>query len=67
MKRYYLACCRVIWELLPQDASRNGVKVAERELDGLASATEIYEAEYHAEGALSILTIIASRSLSSGG
>ena len=51
LKRYYLLCCRAIWKLLLQENSRNGVLVAERYLDGLASKDEFYKAEYYAEGA----------------
>jgi hypothetical protein len=28
--RYYLACCRAIWKLLHDDASREGIVVAEQ-------------------------------------
>jgi hypothetical protein len=34
VQRYYLGCCGAIWPLLPQDACRFGVAVAERCLDG---------------------------------
>ena len=49
--RYLLACCRRIWPLLLMHASRYGVEVAERYLDGKASREEYDRAEYHAEGA----------------
>jgi hypothetical protein len=51
LHRYYLACCRAIWKLLPQEASRNGVVVAEQRLAGGVSDDEFHRAEYHCEGA----------------
>jgi hypothetical protein len=51
LQRYYLACCRAIWRLLPQEESRNGVVVAERRLAGEVSDEEFYRAEYECEGA----------------
>jgi hypothetical protein len=51
MHRYYLACCRAIWKLLPQDASRQGVEVAERYLRGQATDEELREVDWHVEGA----------------
>ena len=41
IQRYYLACCRGIWELLPQEGSRHGVEVAERCAGGKATTDEV--------------------------
>jgi hypothetical protein len=49
--RYLLACCRAIWKLLPMEESRNGVEVAERYIEGRASAEEFRWAEFEGEGA----------------
>lgn len=49
--RYLLASCRSIWQLLPLEASRRGVEVAERFLDGRATREQLGVAEYQAEGA----------------
>ena len=38
LHRYLLACCRRIWRLLPGDAIRMAIEVAERYLDGQATA-----------------------------
>jgi hypothetical protein len=51
LQRYCLACCRRIWPLLPQEASRAGVEVAERFLDGRATREELGRADWLAEGA----------------
>jgi hypothetical protein len=51
LRRYYLACCRRIWKLLPMDESRRGVEVAEHHLAGDATDEELRKAEWHAEGA----------------
>jgi hypothetical protein len=51
LRRYYLACCQAIWPLLPQLASRRGVEVGERYLDGGATEQEVHDAEWDAEGA----------------
>jgi hypothetical protein len=48
--RYLLACCRAIWRLLPMEASRRGVEVAERYIEGRATAKELGDAEWLAEG-----------------
>jgi hypothetical protein len=50
LHRYCLACCRQIWRLFPHEASRTGVEVAERFIDGLATIDELSRAEYEAEG-----------------
>ncbi len=49
--RYLLMCCRAIWKLLPLDASRRGIEVAERYIEGQATDEELRRASYHAEGA----------------
>jgi hypothetical protein len=49
--RYLLACCRAIWKLLPMEASRRGVEVAERYIEGQATREEFGLAEWEAEGA----------------
>jgi hypothetical protein len=49
--RYLLACCRAIWRLLPMEASRSGVEVAERFIEGRATREEFSRAEWDAEGA----------------
>src|SRR4051794_35865504 len=49
--RYLLTCCRAIWSLLPMEASRRGVEVSERYLEGRATRHELGIAEYQAEGA----------------
>src|SRR4051812_35481827 len=51
LQRYYLACCRAIWPLLPQEASRRGVELAERSLDGKASDEDMSGLSWHVEGA----------------
>ncbi|MEW6126851.1 MAG: hypothetical protein AB1757_07410 [Acidobacteriota bacterium] len=51
LHRYYLACCRAIWRLLPQEESRRGIEVAERYVDGLATDEELNKADWHVEGA----------------
>ena len=49
--RYQLACCRAIWRLLPIEASRRGIEVAERWIEGRATREEFGLAEWQAEGA----------------
>jgi hypothetical protein len=51
LHRFYLASCRGIWKLLPQEASRRGVELAEQFIVGRASAGELNEFNYHVEGA----------------
>jgi hypothetical protein len=48
---YYLLCCRAIWKLLPQEASRRGVEVAERFLAGEADDEELSDVNWSVEGA----------------
>jgi hypothetical protein len=51
LHRFYVASCRRIWKLLPHEASRRGVELAERFLAGEVSADEINTYNYHVEGA----------------
>lgn len=51
LHRYYLASCRSVWRLLPQEASRHGVELAERFLVGGATAEEVSAANWDTEGA----------------
>ena len=51
LHRYYLASCRAIWDLLPQEASRRGVELAEQFLEGAVSADDVSEYNWHVEGA----------------
>src|SRR5262249_2845506 len=49
--RFYLASCRGIWKLLPQEASRRGVEMAEQWLAGSVSDEEMSEYNWDVEGA----------------
>jgi hypothetical protein len=51
LQRYLLACCRRIWRFLPEEASRSGIEVAERFVDGQATREELHRADWWAEGA----------------
>jgi hypothetical protein len=51
LQRYYLACCRAVWPLLPHPRTRRGVEAAERYLDGLASAEDLDRADRDAQWA----------------
>jgi hypothetical protein len=51
LHRYYLACGRAIWPLLPQEASRRGIIYGERYLTGAVSAEKLSEVEYFVEAA----------------
>jgi hypothetical protein len=51
LHRYYLASCRGIWRLLPQEASRRGVELAEQFLAGSVSGEDVSEYNWHVEGA----------------
>jgi hypothetical protein len=51
LSRYFLACCRRIWRLLPVEDSRAGVEVAERFARGQASDKELGRAQWLAESA----------------
>jgi hypothetical protein len=46
---YLCGCCRLVWELLYDDSSKEAVDVAERYADGLATYEELRGAEYGAE------------------
>jgi hypothetical protein len=45
------ACCRRLWQLLPDERSQRAVEVTERYADGLASAEELQTARANAEAA----------------
>ncbi|HEY1191037.1 MAG TPA: hypothetical protein VGE74_25615 [Gemmata sp.] len=51
LHRFYLASCRGIWPLLPQEASRRGVELAEQFLAGAVAAESVNEYNWHTEGA----------------
>jgi hypothetical protein len=51
LHRYYLASCRAIWKLLPQEASRRGVELAEQFLAGTVSGEEVRSYNRDVEGA----------------
>lgn len=51
LHRFYLACCRGIWKLLPQQESRRGVEMAEQWLIGAVSSKELSKYNWHVEGA----------------
>lgn len=51
MHRFYVACCRRIWCLLPDQETQKGVQVAEQWLDGYASDIELNARDYYVEGA----------------
>ncbi|AWM37611.1 hypothetical protein GobsT_43990 [Gemmata obscuriglobus] len=55
LHRFYLASCRGIWPLLPQEASRRGVELAEQFLAGEATAEQVSEYNWHTEGAAFVL------------
>jgi hypothetical protein len=51
LHQFYLACCRAIWKLLPQEESRRGVELAERYLDGKVTDEELSKYNWYVEGA----------------
>lgn len=44
VRLFACACCRVVWDRLPDDASRQAVAAAERFADGQATAAELGQA-----------------------
>jgi hypothetical protein len=51
LHQFYVASCRRIWKLLPQEESRRGIELAEGFLAGEVSAEEITKYNWHVEGA----------------
>jgi hypothetical protein len=49
--RFYLASCRNIWKLLPQEESRKGVELAEQFISGDETWEKLSEYNRHTEGA----------------
>ena len=49
--RFYLAVCRKIWPLLPDDETQKGVAVAEKWLDGDVPSSALNDCDYYVEGA----------------
>ncbi|MBX7105469.1 MAG: hypothetical protein K1X57_15395 [Gemmataceae bacterium] len=55
LHRFYLASCRGIWPLLPQEASRRGIELAEQFTTGKVTAEEVSKYNWHTEGAAFVL------------
>lgn len=51
LQRYFLACARAIWKLLPDEMSRRGIEVTEQFLLGLATPDDMSRADYESEAA----------------
>src|SRR6185295_1877056 len=51
LQKYFLACCRRIWRLLPEEDSRRGIELTEQYLDGRVDEQEFAHARYCAEAA----------------
>jgi hypothetical protein len=51
LHRFYLASCRGIWKLLPQEESRRGVELAEQWLAGTVSDEDLSKFNWYVEGA----------------
>jgi hypothetical protein len=51
LHRYYLASCRAIWSLLPQQESRRGIELAEQLLSGVVSEADVQAYNPYVEGA----------------
>lgn len=49
--KFYLASCRKVWELLPQEASRMGVELAEQYIDGKISWDVLSKYNWYVEAA----------------
>jgi hypothetical protein len=48
--RYLLACCRRIWQLLPDADSRRGIETAEQYLIGVTTCDELKDVNWYVEG-----------------
>jgi hypothetical protein len=55
LHRFYLESCRGIWKLLPQEASRRGVELAEKFLAGAATAEQVSKYNWDTEGAAFVI------------
>jgi len=55
LHRYFLACCRRIWSLLPHEESRRGVEVSERYLADKATDADVKEVVWYVEGVAFLL------------
>ena len=51
LHRFYLASCHDIWPLLPQEASRRGVELAEQFISGETTVENVREYNWYTEGA----------------
>lgn len=49
--KYYLASCRKIWDLLPQEESRKGIELAERYVRNEVKYSELIDYNYYVEAA----------------
>ena len=49
--RYFLACAKAIWRLLPEEESRHGVEIAEKYMSGLVSEDEFWYDQFQCEEA----------------
>lgn len=55
LHQFYLAACRGIWKLLPQEASRRGIELAEQFLAGVATAEVVSEYNWQTEEAAFVI------------